>query len=64
MSATPSRLLTVRQVADRLGVSTDTVYQWSYLGKLPKIKLGFRLRFDSEVIDRVARDGLPPMEVK
>lgn len=56
-TSAPSKLLTVRQVADRLGVSTDTIYQWSYLGKLPKVKLGKRLRFDSEVIERVAREG-------
>lgn len=56
-TSTPTKLLTVRQVAERLGVSADTVYQWSYLGKLPKVKLGTRVRFDSEVIERVARDG-------
>lgn len=57
-TSTPAKLMTVRQVADRLGVSADTVYQWSFLGKLPKVKLGSRLRFDSEVIERVAREGL------
>lgn len=56
-TSTPAKLMTVRQVADRLGVSADTIYQWSYLGKLPKVKLGHRLRFDSEVIEKVAREG-------
>jgi len=52
-----TKLMNVDEVAARLNVSTDTVYQWSYLGKLPKVKLGRRLRFDSEVIERIAREG-------
>lgn len=55
--STPTKLLTADEVSQRLGVSRDTVYQWSYLGKLPKVKLGRRLRFDSEVIERIAREG-------
>lgn len=54
---TTPKLMTVREVAGRLGVSADTVYQWSYQNKLPKVKLGRRVRFDSEVVERIARDG-------
>lgn len=54
---TTSKLMTAVEVAARLGVSADTIYQWSYLNKLPKVKLGRRVRFDSEVVERIARDG-------
>ena len=35
----PDRLLTARVVADRLGVSTETVLRWTRAGKLPAIRL-------------------------
>jgi excisionase family DNA binding protein len=35
----PSRLVTAREVAERLGVSTETVLRWTRDGKLP----GFRM---------------------
>lgn len=40
------RLLTVRQVAQRLGVTEWTIYQWSAKGRLPCIRMSRRaLRF-------------------
>ena len=39
-------LLTARQVADRLGVSTETVLRWTRRGDLPGFRLpGGALRF-------------------
>jgi excisionase family DNA binding protein len=56
---TPAKLLTVRETAERLGVSADTIYVWSSKGTLDraKIKLGKRLRFNSEMIDQIVREG-------
>ena len=40
-SGTSRLYLTVAQVAERFGVSTDTVWRWSRNGNLPKpVKLG------------------------
>lgn len=40
------RLLTARELADRLGVSTETVLRWTRRGELPAIRLpGRALRY-------------------
>ncbi len=42
----PARLLTARQVADRLGVSAETVLRWTRRGQLPAFRLpGGALRY-------------------
>jgi excisionase family DNA binding protein len=46
------RLLTAREVADLLGVSTETVLRWVRQGKLPAIKLpGGAVRFREDEVD-------------
>jgi excisionase family DNA binding protein len=45
------RLLTVRDVADRLAVSTKTVYRLKSEGRLAYIKIGGSLRFREDDID-------------
>lgn len=53
----PADLLTPRDVADRLGVAIETVYQWRYRGVMPEPDMqldghpGWRLR----TIERWAR---------
>ena len=46
------RLLNVVETALYLGVKVDTVYKWSRMGVLSKVKLGGALRFDVNVLDR------------
>src|ERR1700733_9849447 len=46
------RLLNVGETARYLGVKVDTVYKWSRMGVLSKVKLGGALRFDVNVLDR------------
>jgi excisionase family DNA binding protein len=46
------RLLNVGETALYLGVKVDTVYKWSRMGVLSKVKLGGALRFDVNVLDR------------
>ena len=46
------RLLNVGETASYLGVEVDTVYKWSRMGVLSKVKLGGALRFDVNVLDR------------
>jgi len=46
------KLLTVKQVADRVSISVLTVYKWAESSKLPSIKIGYLLRFDPERIEQ------------
>lgn len=56
--------LTVREVAERLGVCDDTVRRWCDAGELPSIRIGGRVlihreRFEAKVAaagDRAAHD--------
>jgi excisionase family DNA binding protein len=46
------RLLTAREVADRLGVSAETVLRWSRRRELPAIKLpGGAIRYRADELD-------------
>jgi excisionase family DNA binding protein len=46
------RLLTARELAERIGFSASTVVDWSEAGRIPAFKVGGRLRFrESEVLD-------------
>jgi excisionase family DNA binding protein len=45
-------LLTAREVAGRLGLSTETVLSWARAGKLPAFRLGNRaIRFREDDLD-------------
>jgi excisionase family DNA binding protein len=47
-----SGLLTAREVADLLGVSTETVLRWTRRGDLPAIRLpGGAIRFREDMLD-------------
>jgi excisionase family DNA binding protein len=47
------RLLTARQVAQRLGVCEWTVYQWAAKGRIPCIRMSRRaLRFSEDDITK------------
>lgn len=53
-------LLTARQVADRLGVSTETVLRWTRRGDLPGFRLpGGALRFVRTTSSTGWHSGLP-----
>jgi len=48
---TQKRLLGIGEVAERLGVSKNTLYDWCAFGKIPYLKIGKFLRFDPQEID-------------
>jgi excisionase family DNA binding protein len=54
------KLLTVKQVADRLSISVHTVYKWAESGRLPAVKLGYMLRFDPDRIEKFITRGETP----
>ena len=45
------RLLKVDDVAEILGMHPQTVYRMARQGKIPSVKIGRSLRFDSEEIE-------------
>jgi excisionase family DNA binding protein len=45
------RLLTAREVADRLGLTPETVLRWTRRGELPAFKLGSALRYREAALD-------------
>jgi len=51
------RLLSVREVAKFLRVSVPTIYGWVYMRRIPFLKAGRLLRFDSTAIDHWLKHG-------
>ncbi len=50
------QLLTARQVADMIGVSTETVLRWTRRGTLPAIRLpGGAIRYREDELDQWLR---------
>jgi excisionase family DNA binding protein len=47
-----SKLLSVSELAELLGISIPTVYAWVSKGRLPCVKLGTRTMFDPVEIAR------------
>ncbi len=47
----PARLLTAREVAERICVHRDTVYRHAREGELPHYRIGRALRFDIGVVE-------------
>ena len=46
------RLLNVREAAQYLGVSVDTLHKWVQLRAIPHVKAGRALRFDLVALNR------------
>jgi excisionase family DNA binding protein len=55
------RLLTGRVVAERLGVSTETVLRWARRGELPAVHLSTRaIRFPEDAIEEWIAERTTP----
>jgi len=52
----PIRLLTTKELMDKLKVKRNTIYQLRKEANLPTIKLGRTIRFDEAEIDRWLKD--------
>jgi len=59
--ATVPKLLSVPELAERLGVSPDTLYTWRARGRLPHVKVGGRLLFDPRAITAWLDDHAKPV---
>jgi excisionase family DNA binding protein len=48
-------LIDINALSERLNIAKGTLYNWVYLRRIPFVKLGRALRFDTEEIDRIVR---------
>ncbi len=51
------RLISVADAAKYLGVQKSTIYSWAWRRKIPSVKMGRRLLFDQEDLDRMIEAG-------
>ena len=51
VQATPREVMDIRQAADYLGISADTLYRYASEGFVPAFKLGNRWRFRKSLLD-------------
>ena len=49
---TPREVMDLRQAADYLGISADTLYTYASSGFIPAFKLGNRWRFKRSIMDQ------------
>lgn len=47
----PREVMDIRQAAEYLGISTDTLYRYAAEGLVPAFKLGNRWRFKKSLLD-------------
>jgi len=53
-------LLTVRQAAQLMSLSQDTIYSWAASRKLPTVRLGRALRFRRDDIEKLISNRSQP----
>lgn len=58
-AASPHALLTIPEVAERMRVSTRTVFRWIASGTLRSVQIGRVVRVPAEVVDALMRSGKP-----
>jgi len=51
------RLISVEEAARYFGVQKSTIYSWAWRRKIPSVKMGRRLLFDREDLDRMIEAG-------
>ncbi len=57
MAVFEKRLISVEDIARYLGVQNSTIYSWAWRRKIPSVKMGRRLLFDQEDLDRMIEAG-------
>lgn len=59
-SAAPREILDIRQAADYLGISPDSLYKYASESVIPAFKLGNRWRFKRSLLENwIERQSLP-----
>jgi putative molybdopterin biosynthesis protein len=55
------KILTIQEVAERLGMHPVTVYRLAKEGRLPVFRVGRMLRFDAAELEKWIREGKVPV---
>jgi excisionase family DNA binding protein len=50
------KLISIDNLADNLGISKETIYQWTSMKVIPFYKIGRLVRFDEDEIDKWIAD--------
>jgi excisionase family DNA binding protein len=50
-------MMTIQDVVELLGVHQQTVYEWVWVGKIPSIRVGSRIKFDPRALGAWLREG-------
>jgi excisionase family DNA binding protein len=56
----PSKLLTVQESAEQLGLSARTIWAWIYERKLETVRLGRAVRIKQSALDQLIEQGTTP----
>jgi excisionase family DNA binding protein len=56
----PSKLLTVQESADQLGLSARTIWGWIYERKVEVVRLGRAVRIKQSSLDELIEQGTTP----
>jgi excisionase family DNA binding protein len=59
-----SRLLTVTETAEQLGLSARTIWAWVYARKLGVVRLGRAVRIPQTAIDELIESGTIPAALR
>jgi len=59
------RLLTVKEVAEKLQISPNSVYELAHRQDIPTMRIGRSFRFSSAMVDEwIANGGVPPVPTR
>jgi excisionase family DNA binding protein len=57
MKSTQRNLLTTEEFAAALGLSSRTIRQWTWLRRIPFVRVGGAIRFQPETVDEIVTRG-------
>ncbi len=55
MTKFKKRYVSVKEVSDYTSIPVKTLYDWASIGRMPSIKMGRRVLFDLNDIDRIMK---------
>jgi excisionase family DNA binding protein len=53
MTVIKKRYVSIKEVSEYTSIPVKTLYEWASIGRVPSIKMGRRVLFDLDAIDKV-----------